>query len=528
MGRKTLLFFIIVFLVIVFGNSKAKAYYDESMTTNKSYLTSSKTIWVPDNFTSISDAVYHASAGDTIRVRAGVYYESVYIWESISLFGESPETTIIDANYSKYPICGAGDNITISGFTFRNSRTTYPNMGLEPVFGWPCGVLVSGFGHNISGNIITNNIESVYFWGGQGSILRNNDMVNNVAGVELDRSYNNTLSGNFIANNTLGYGIRLIHSSNNTITRNIITKNFGGIALAHAHNNTVSWNSITSNEGFGIYIQTSSNNEIFRNDIRNDYHGIQLVDSSNNTMSENTIANNKEGILFAYASNNMIFHNNFINNEKHAVSADLRARANIWDDGYPSGGNYWSCHDCFGNPSNGSQPYVISTLNADRYPFQDPCCSLNPLHYVFEVSWDNETFSIGVESNSSICNLSFHQPAMAIIFNVSGVDGTVGYVNITFPKLLLDVYDSKPPYLWVVVMDRARILIPTTTKNGTHNFLYFTYTHSEHCIDIIGNKAIPEHPLILFASLFMIVFLFIGIAYMRAHAIYSVLTMDEL
>jgi len=46
--------------------------------------------------------------------------------------------------------------------------------------------------------------------------------------------------------------------------------------------------------------------------------------------------------------------------------------ANVWDDGYPSGGNFWSDHVCVGNPSDGSQPYVIDENNTDHYPFQDP------------------------------------------------------------------------------------------------------------------------------------------------------------
>jgi outer membrane protein assembly factor BamB len=57
--------------------------------------------------------------------------------------------------------------------------------------------------------------------------------------------------------------------------------------------------------------------------------------------------------------------------------------ANVWDDGYPSGGNYWSDYagsDLFsgsnqnelGNDGIGDTPYIIDSDNLDRYPLMIP------------------------------------------------------------------------------------------------------------------------------------------------------------
>jgi len=191
-------------------------------------------------------------------------------------------------------------------------------------------------------------------------------------GIELWETSNSTISGNNITANNR-YGIWLDSSSNyNSISGNNIAANSGyGIWLDSSSSNSISGNNITNN-GDGIWLDYSSSNSISGNNITNNGDGIWLDYSSSNSISGNNIANNVwNGIVLEYSSSNSIFHNDFINNAQQAVSSDS---VNVWDDGYPSGGNYWS--DYTGVDANGDgigdTPYILDVQNVDNYPLMQP------------------------------------------------------------------------------------------------------------------------------------------------------------
>lgn len=96
--------------------------------------------------------------------------------------------------------------------------------------------------------------------------------------------------------------------------------------------------------------------------------GIDII-SSNNTITSCIIcANQGTGINLSSSSNNLIYHNNFIANEKHAFDRG----ENAWDNGYPSGGNFWDDYE--GEDADkdgiGDTPYIIpGNTSQDVYPF---------------------------------------------------------------------------------------------------------------------------------------------------------------
>jgi parallel beta-helix repeat protein len=117
--------------------------------------------------------------------------------------------------------------------------------------------------------------------------------------------------------------------------------------------------------------------------MSNKYEGIYIHDScDSNTITDNELSNNDVGIYIEDSGNNLIHHNNLINNSQSAYD-DMGN--NSWDNGYPSGGNYWSDYegedeksgqnqDKEGSDEIGDTPYCISgdAYAQDCYPLMQP------------------------------------------------------------------------------------------------------------------------------------------------------------
>jgi len=300
--------------------------------------------------------------------------------------------------------------------------------------------------NTISGNNITNNDHGITFWDSSNynSIVGNN-LINNGLGVYLSDSSNNSIVGNVFANDGLlvtdSYGnivvdnlvngkplvylegasgvavgdagqvilvncshirvenlnlsntyigVHLLRTTDTIIARNNIKANKEyGIWLYESSNNSVNRNNITNN-GLGIRLYLSSNcNNISRNNIiANNGNGIFLGFSSNNNIIGNNIINNDFGIYLYKSSNNSLYYNNLINNSRQIYDESFdnpyaSPSINVWDNGYPSGGNYWSDYNGVdhhsgpyqnetGSDGIGDTPYVINENNADRYPLMNP------------------------------------------------------------------------------------------------------------------------------------------------------------
>jgi len=192
-------------------------------------------------------------------------------------------------------------------------------------------------------------------------------------------------SGSIIAGVVITHwdqGILIIDASDCKIYSNIMSlMNNNGITLEgnNAANNLIYSNIFQENTVAVNLTASSTNNTIYKNIITSNNIGLS-VESSGHIIYANTISENQLGIDMSNSNGNIIYHNNFINNKENAKSEQY---FNAWDNGYPSGGNYWNNYmgvdeksganqDVFGSDGIGDTNYTIAVNNIDRYPLLQP------------------------------------------------------------------------------------------------------------------------------------------------------------
>jgi parallel beta-helix repeat protein len=239
----------------------------------------------------------------------------------------------------------------------------------------------------------TVNGKPVYYWKNQ----TGGKIPDGAGEVVLANSTNVSIKGQELTFGSVG--ILLGFSSNNYISSNTVSNNFYGIRLAVSSGNNIIGNIASYNKNRGISIRISERNSIIGNTANsNGWSGIDLnVRSNNNTLTGNTVSNDSYGFfLDDDCINNRIYHNNIINNSNQAN--DDTSNGNQWDNGYPSGGNFWSdfdepsegAYDDYQGPNQdnpvngdgivdkgtiaggGKNPYVIDFDSQDNYPLIVP------------------------------------------------------------------------------------------------------------------------------------------------------------
>lgn len=275
-----------------------------------------------------------------------------------------------------------------------------------------------------------------------------------------------TGAGYTIIGSGSGKGVSLVGRHNVTVRNVSVASELYGIHLEDSYNNSI-LDCATENGKFGIFLLGSANNSLASNNVTGNYFGISLLSfSNNNTITQNQVTRNTgsyaTGVYLYVSSNNSFFHNVFSGNTIQRSSQVYDAAwdcsdpgltapsVNSWDNGYPSGGNYWSDYngsDVYrgayqnetGSDSIGDQPYVIDsneTLalnNVDRYPLMTT--------FIHDISIQNITASktvVGTGYNVTIRVWIRNEGSLAETFNATvGLASTVYETLATFTNVNL-------------------------------------------------------------------------------------------
>jgi parallel beta-helix repeat protein len=356
----------------------------------------------------------------------------------------------------------------------------------------PEGALITRTGNifTLTGNITADSIDGIV-------IQRNNtilegadytitgNMLTGSHGIVLDRTKNVTVKN--IVVKSFKTGIYGNVTSNSYITEANLTNNDYGIRLSSSDNNTIDRNNITQSTWAGIWLQNSKNNYISRNKMTNStsstLSGIRLEDfSDNNNITSNYLTNcTNYGIYLDNCASNRIFHNSFISAGWAPAFIGSDVYTLYWDDGYPSGGNYWSDYfgvDSFSGPYQnetgkdgmGDTPHVIVGSNRDKYPLMNPWTAQETT-----VTVNGTVYPVTMISNATIVRID--NTPDNLNFTVSGSSPQRAYVRVICPK------EANSTNLRVFINDTVLTPpFPVITSNATKYFIYFEFLLSPHQI----------------------------------------------
>ncbi|RLG43177.1 MAG: hypothetical protein DRN81_07110, partial [Thermoproteota archaeon] len=195
----------------------------------------SDTLVVPDEFSTIQEAVNYANEGDTIFVRNGTYYEHIVVNKTLTLRGESKYSTIIDGSGSapKRVIDVVANNVEIRGFTIRNSVSDGSAIWIN-----------YHVNTTISDNIITDNGDGIRILNSSGNLIEGNIIKNHpYTALGFDWATHNRVYNNIVVNNYIGVGSGTTSSDNMFVGNNISNNHYGFFMRTYnssfVHNNII-------------------------------------------------------------------------------------------------------------------------------------------------------------------------------------------------------------------------------------------------------------------------------------------------
>jgi parallel beta-helix repeat protein len=422
--------------------------------------------------------------------------------------------TATNVTISNNGIYGGETGINLDGetsnCTILNNTVTDSSVGIE--LGPNVDTNAIPTGNMVEGNVLDNNSEANILVGGSHQFqasytntFRENNLTNplhynlvvwgyNSAAFMQEIDSSNTANNKRIyyftnVSNTeidptncpdAGY-LALINCTNVTVKDFNLASNNDGMLMAYSANCTLT--NMTLGNNRICTIDALSNESIFL-----DYGGLTLYDSTGNTMADSTVYNNTCGVCLCASTGNTFYDNAFTNNDVPVVSDLVSPFSNVstgsfsnnyWDNGVE--GNYWSEYSGTGSDGIGETPYVIDPNNADNHP-------LMGMFATFSVATGVD---VQVVSNSTVSDFEFN--GTAILFNVSGLNGTTGFCNVCVPTALLNGTLS----VFVNGTQVQYSLLPSS--NSTISYIYFTYGQSTEQVMIM-----PEFPDSLIMAMFML------------------------
>jgi len=246
------------------------------------------TIYVPGDYSSIQDAINHASDGDTIIVAAGIYDEQIIIDKNLTIQGQGDATIIkpsqATANNFQLFSRKAGGSANTAAIVVANADATIKNLKIDgsQISSVPSGATLVGILYRgVNGTIDSVTVDNINISSGIGG--------NAIYISSMDKEVNVEVKECTISN----------------FYKNGITANYEGLTVNIHDNNVTGSGPIANVAQNGIQIGLNAEGTIKNNIVngKGEYYtgsdwtatGI-LISAANATVEGNTVINAQTGI----------------------------------------------------------------------------------------------------------------------------------------------------------------------------------------------------------------------------------------
>ncbi len=292
---------------------------------------------------------------------------------------------------------GSSSHVTISGNSFTVWRE--PDIQLTG----DSNLVISN--NNFVGSSSTNNSQALEMTNLANSTIQNNQITDTDLGFIVDGGNfsGDALSGNVFSGNGyysttqgISFGPSTQLSSNIITTDNLVEGRpiyyfeqcsgtsingvpVGELLVVNCSNFQASNLSFDGTAYEDIVMFSVHGGSVTNSDLHAAVLGLFAWNSDHVTVSGNNVTSGS-GIQFYNTNNMLVYHNNFLCASSGCDTAtDYRGTNNLWDNGYPSGGNFWwnypGIDNCSGPQQNvcpspdgiGDTPYAFSSAQ-DNYP----------------------------------------------------------------------------------------------------------------------------------------------------------------
>jgi nitrous oxidase accessory protein len=323
----------------------------------------------------IARAVSAASAGDTLKLRAGTYYESdIIITKPLALLAadDAEHKAVIDARLQGTSIIIVrSDSVIIRGLSLKNVPISYinDNAALRAEGVHNCtferlridnalfGIYLAASANcHIRKNVLravkadeSSSGNGIHLWRCDNCTIDNNQVQGHRDGIYLEFNRHATVQHNRSEGN-MRYGLHFMFSDSCSYTFNHFRRNGSGVAVMYSRFVQMTDNCFEHNWGtaaYGVLFKDITDSQMARNRFYNNTTALYAEGVSRTLVEQNDFLGNGWAIkLLGSATDNTFIHNNIIGN-----SFDVST--NSFDNENHFEHNYWSRYEGYDLDRNG-------------------------------------------------------------------------------------------------------------------------------------------------------------------------------